>query len=243
MQFSDTTNRTGVIQLIEDLTGTQSATTSSYPLATKTRDANNTLAYYFVLAQSAEGRWQVDDTNHTNSPIIDANVVANQADYSFTTDGSSTPNQVLDIYRVECKDSTGYASELIPIDQYDVSGIALSEYLKTAGIPKYYDKIGNDIILYPKPSYNYTSGLTIYINRTASYFLSTDTTKKPGIPDVFHEYVAFRPAYQFCLRKGLPQTASLKVDMLAMEENIKSYYSTRAKDEVKMMTPAFRSSR
>lgn len=236
MQFSDTTNRTGIIQLIEDLTGTQSATTSSYPLASKTRDVNNAYANYFRIGFEAEGRWQLDDTNQNDYPIITDNLIANQQDYSFVTDGSTPANQILDVYRVEVKDSTGFAYELIPIDQFDIKGQALTEFMKDAGIPKYYDKTANGLILYPKPNYNYTEGLRIYYNRTPSYFLSTDTTKKPGIPDFFHEYLAYKPAYLFSLRKGLPQTAGYKDDITRMEDQIRSYYSSRAKDEVKRMS-------
>lgn len=243
MQFSDTTNRTGLVQLLEDLTGTQSATTSSYSLTTKTRDINNAYSNYFLIGAQTEGRWQLDDTNHTDFPIITANIVLNQQDYTFTNDGSTPSNQILDIYRVEVTDTNGQAYQLQPIDQFDIQGIALTEFMDTASRPMYYDKTANGLILYPKPDYNYTNGLRIYYSRTPSYFLSTDTTKTPGIPNVFHEYLAIRPAYQYCLRKGLPQTANLKDDVLRIEEAIKSYYNSRQKDEVVKMTPAYRSSR
>lgn len=240
MQFSDTTNRTGIIELIEDNTGTQSATTSSYTLKTKTRDVNNAYANYFLIGGQTDGRWQLDDTNHTKYPIITTALTANQQDYTFTVDEQS--NQILDIFRVEILDSTGNGVELTPIDQFDIKGQALTEFMKTAATPLFYDKTANGIILYPKPNYTNSAGLKIYYNRTPDYFVSTDTTKKPGIPDMFHEYLALRPSYQYCLRKGLPQTASLKADMLAMEDGIRSYYSSRSKDEVKQMTPAYRNS-
>jgi hypothetical protein len=241
MVFSDTTDRDGIVELLEDLTATQSTTTSSYTLKTKTRDINNAYSRYFLLGIEAEGRWQLDDTNHTKYPVITTNLVANQQDYSFTVDEQS--NQILDIYRVEVLDSTGIARLLTPIDQFDVRGQALSEFLKTAALPTYYDKTANGIVLYPKPNYNSTNGIKIYFNRTPSYFVYTDTTKVPGIPDVFHEYLAIRPAYQYCLRKQLSQKNDLKADMLELEAFIKTYYSGRSKDEVKNMTPAYRNSR
>lgn len=241
MVFSDTTDRDGIIELIEDMTGTQSATTSSYTLKTKTRDVNNAYANYFLIGFQAEGRWQLDDTNQVDYPIITTALTANQQDYSFTVDQQN--NQILDIYRVEILDSTGNAVELAPIDQFDIKGIALTEFMETASQPVYYDKTANGIVLYPKPDYTNSAGLKIYYNRTPSYFVSTDTTKQPGIPDMFHEYLALRPSYQYCLRKGLAQVANLKQDMLLMEESIRSYYSQRSKDEVKRMSPAYRSSR
>lgn len=241
MVFSDTTDRDGLVELLEDLTGTPSATTSSYTLKTKTRDINNAYARYFLLGIEAEGRWQLDDTNHTKYPIITTALTANQQDYSFTIDEQS--NQILDIYRVEILDSSGNAVLLQPIDQFDIKGQALTEFMESAAQPTYYDKTANGIVLYPKPNYTNSTGLKIYFNRTPSYFVYTDTTKTAGIPDVFHEYLAIRPAYQYCLRKGLPQKNDMKLDVLELENFIKTYYSNRSKDEVKNMTPAYRCSR
>jgi len=242
IQFSDTVNRTGIIQLIEDDTNTQSASTSSYSLTTKTRDINIAYSRYFVLAQQVEGRWQIDDTNQTDYPIITSNVVSGQQDYSFTVDGSTVPNQILDIYRVELVDSTGFAKVLRPIDQFDVRGVALTEFMKNGGVPEYYDKTSNGLVLYPTPNYSYTAGLKIYFNRTPVFFLSTDTTKKPGIPDMFHEYLAKRPSYQYALRKSLPNMANLKQETLELEDQIRTYYANRSKDEVKQMTAKYRTS-
>ena len=235
MQFTE------IVTLIEENTGTQSTTTSSYPLASKTRDINNAYANYFLIGAQTEKRWQLDDTNHPKYPIITTALTANQQDYTFTTDEQG--NQILDIYRVEIIDSTGLAVELSPIDQFDIKGQALTEFLKDAATPTYYDKTANGIILYPTPNYTNAAGLKIYYNRTPEYFTVSDTTKLPGIPDMFHEYLAIRPSYQYCLRKGLPQTPNLKQDMMIMEEGIKDYYKSRSKDEIKRMTPAPRSSR
>lgn len=235
MQFTE------LVTLIEENTGTQSTTTSSYPLASKTRDINNAYANYFLIGAQTEGRWQVDDTNHPKYPIITTALTANQQDYTFTTDEQG--NQILDIYRVEIIDPNGLAVELTPIDQFDIKGQALTEFMKDASIPMYYDKTANGIILYPQPNYTNAAGLKIYYNRTPEYFTVSDTTKLPGIPDMFHEYLALRPSYQYCLRKGLPQTPNLKQDMIIMEDGIKDYYKSRSKDEVKRMTSAPRSSR
>jgi hypothetical protein len=97
--LSDTTTRNGLIELIEDYTNTDSATTSSYPKLSKTRDINLAYANFMRIAVKASGRWQIDDSNQTDYPIILMDLVANQADYSFNYDGSTVPNQILDIHR------------------------------------------------------------------------------------------------------------------------------------------------
>lgn len=243
MEFSDTTNKDGIIELIEDLTGTQSSSSSSYTLKKKTRDVNNAFARFMMLAISASGRWQVDDTNQADYPIITADLVASQTDYSFTNDGSTPANQILDITRVECKDSSGNWKKLSPIDQDDLQNIAIDEFMDADGIPSYYDKRSNGLFLYPAPSYASTAGLKIYYNRTPVYFLSTDTTKTPGIPDQFHEYLAVRPSYTYAHAKGLNNKADLRNEMLTMEEDIKEFYRDRNKDEKLKLKTVYRSPR
>jgi len=241
MVFSNTTDRTGIIELIEDLTGTQSSTSSSYPLKSKTRDINNAFANFMMIARKSSGTWIADDTNQTDYPIASTDLVSGQQDYSFNTDTNG--NQIQDIYRVEALDSSGNAYELKPIDMSDVKNQAMTEFMDTPGIPVYYDKTANGVFLYPAPSYNSTSGLTIYFDRTPSYFVSTDTTKKPGIPDQFHEYLALRPSYLYCLQKSLSMARDYGNQMLSMENLIGDYYANRMKDEPPRISMVYRNSR
>lgn len=234
MQFSDSTNRTGIVELLGDLTTTQAATTSSYPIASKTRDINNALGNFFIMATQAAGRWQVDDTNQIDYPIITTDIVNGQQDYIMLTDESG--NQILDIYKVRCKDSSGIWHTLTQRDIQDGNDDPINSS-NTTSSPTKYDLQSNGIFLTDIPNYNSTNGLELYVTRTPSYFLSTDTTKKPGIPDVFHEYLAFRPAYFYCLAKGLPQADRYREILYGadlrhgMEGAIKAYYSNRNRDE------------
>jgi hypothetical protein len=240
--LSNTTTRKGIIQLLEDLTSTQSASTTSYPKLSKTRDINNALAKYAQLAISSQGRWQFDDTNHTDYPIISTNLVSGQQDYSFTVDENG--NQILDIERVEIYDAAGIAHLLTPMDSHDLMDTAMTEYMKNGGIPVKYDKTANGIFLYPASNYNYTNGLKIYTSRTPSYFIGDDSddTTKPGIPDVFHEYLAMRPAYYYCLQKGLAIANNYFQELQDMESRIKEYHRDRSKDEQMVMRTVYTSS-
>ena len=233
MVFSNTTDRTGIIELLEDLTNTQSATTSSYPLKTKTRDINNAYADYFRISTDSSGTWQGDDTNQVDYPVITTNIVSGQQDYSFTTDEQG--NQILDIYRVECKDANGVWQLLASYDENTETTSLSSQELLT-GTPTRYYKTANGIFLDRKPSYNSTGGLKIYYARTPAYFVSTDTTKKPGFPDVFHTYLAFRPAYMYCVAKGLQQANAYRIELDRLELSIKTYYSMRTRDEKPRLT-------
>lgn len=218
---------TETLDLLSRLTNTQNTSSSSYTTTAKTVDINNAFNRYMMLAISAEGKWQVDDSNHTDYPVVFGDLVSGQQDYSFTTDENG--NQILDIYKVRIKNSNGEWSTL---KQRDISSLNDEPLNSTSqGTPTEYDITANGIFLTVIPDYNSTDGLEIYVNRTPSYFLTSDTTKKAGIPWTHHEYLAIRPAYFYCLQKGLPQAKDLGVEMQRMEQNIEKYYSDRNKDD------------
>lgn len=233
IQFSDTTNKTGLVETLARYTGTQTATTSTYTLAQKTLDINNAYAHFFRIANEAAGNWQADDTAQSGVPVTTFNLVSGTGTYAFTVDSSS--NQILDIYKIRIKDTNGNWIETIY--QIDKNTDDISQYQNITGVPVCYDLTGNNITFYPTPSYNSTNGAELSHSRTPIYFTTSDTTKKPGIPDYFHEYLAIRPAYFFCFTKGLLKQASeLKDQMLTMEAQIRKYYSDRNKTDQLVIT-------
>jgi hypothetical protein len=231
--FSESTNKTGMYELFQDLTKTNS---TSYPIAKFTRDCNNAYAQFMMLALRASGKWQVDDTNQSDYPEIKINLIANQYDYPFTTDASTTPNQILDIERVECAvDSTGSTFALLEAyDEMDEDSIVQARTV--TGKPFRYSKRANGIFLDPTPDFSLTNGLRVFFSRTPVYFLTSDTTKTAGIPDMFQEYLVYRPAYLFCVT-NMPSLAPGYLAFLQkMEKDIARFYSSRNKDEHQVMT-------
>jgi hypothetical protein len=224
---------TEILETIARKTNTQNSTTSSYTTAQKTLDVNNALNWYFVMANSSANNWRpVDDTNQTDYPIVYADIVSGQQDYSFTTDENG--NQILDIYKVRIKDATtGEWTTLEQINQDTITDGDLS--VINSGVPYQYYLNSNGIFLVQKPNFNLTDGLEIWVNRTSTYFTVNDTTKKAGIPWVHHEYLALRPSYFYCLDKGLPQATELKRTLYGddgrsgMEGAIQKYYRDRNK--------------
>lgn len=230
---------TQILDLIQRYTNTQNTTTSSYTLAAKTVDVNNALNKFMLLAIMSEGKWQVDDSNQTDYPIIFGDIVSGQQDYTFATD--ETGNQILDIYKVRIKDSAGNWSTLRQVDLQSGNDDDLNS--TTTGSPSKYRLMANGIFLIDIPNYTQTDSLEVYINRTPTYFTTSDTTKIAGIPYVFQEYLAIRPAYYYCLEKGLPQAVSLGNEMSRMEEMIGEYYAKRNKDERTQIIPKYRNPR
>lgn len=222
---------TQILDLIDDNVKSNS---TSYTTADKTRDINIALDKVFSMIFEVGGTWQFDDSNHTDYAIITTNLVSGQRDYTFTTDEQG--NLILEVLKVFVADEQGNYREVTPVDV--PAGTAPSNQwdgLDTGGQPNNYDKLGNGIRLDPIPNYSETNGLKIYISREASYFATTDTTKKAGFAGIFHEYLALRPSYQYAFRNSLPNINLLKGEMLEMENGIKQYYKAREKDVTKKL--------
>ena len=214
-------NYTDIINKTYFLTSTNS---SSFPIAQITVEANNALDRLVALVFQADNRWQFDDTNQKDLPIATADIVANQQDYSLAVTH-------LDITRAEIKDSNGNWSLLIPLDQADVYNQSLTDFLKTAGLPVYYDKLGNSIFLYPKPNYSQVSSLKLYFKRGPSYFTVSDTTKTPGVNTLFHDLIPLWIAYNFALANGKSNGAALFAEIQAKEEALATHYALRNIDD------------
>lgn len=246
IQFSDPTNLKGLAQLYATEIGYKNPaefTNNTTYMKQFAADVNLAMDDFFAIAIPASGTWQLDDSNHGDYPIIKTNIVSGQRDYTFTTDGSG--NLILDIYRVAILPSATATlyEEIYPIDaQSDVDTVGLVQENATTGVPYRYDKTSNGIFFDPIPSYNATNGLKMYINRESSYFAYTDTTKKPGVPGLFHKYFYLKPAAENARRNNLSNAAKLMDEVAKMEGvpgragSIAKYFGFRARDERKQLT-------
>ena len=242
--FSSTTNKNGLIQLIERILSFNDGDISGNPtlLAQFTADINLTIDEVFGFLFPLGGTWQLDDSNQTDYPIITTSLVSGQRDYSFTTDQQG--NVILDIYRVLVANSAGVYSDITPVDQQTGSDSDTNSFVNGAnvgGIPTKYDKTANGIFLDPIPNYNYSAGLRVFINREGSYFTVSDTTKKVGFAHLFHEYFAIVPAQKYARSHGLSVAGGimrngartgLLMEIQDMRRAIIDYYGTRQKDKV-----------
>lgn len=216
-----------IISSIDRKLGTNSTT---YTTADKTVDINLSIDKILGFMFPRGGTWQLDDSNHTDYPIIYANIQSGISDYPFTTDEQG--NYILDIERVmilPSATSTEY-QDIIPVDAQKDPINGISSESSTTGIPEIYDKTANSITIYPIPNYNVNKGIKVDISREASYFVATDTTKRLGFAHLFHEYLILRPCYMYASDKNLASAERWKRDMLEMEAEIKKYFDTREKD-------------
>lgn len=246
--YSNSASKSGIVERIRRITSTDSA---SYPVADITSDVNMALDVFFSIAIQASGVWQLDDSNQTDYPIISTNLVSGQRDYAFTTDGSG--NLILDIYRVMVagQNSIFYDLELVDQHKKDFRSLGMVDGQNIEGVPSKYNKLANGIFLDAIPNYNSTGGLKVFINRESTYFTTADTTKKPGVPGILHEYFVVKPSYVYAYSNGLPNLGSLEKEVIKYEGDerlgipgmIGEYFSKRSKDEKQQIKTIYRSSR
>jgi hypothetical protein len=242
LAYSDTTNKDGIIQQLEQtlfgMDADAKISGNSTLLAQFTGLINQAVDRAFAIIFQADGRWQFDDRNHTDYPIITTNIVSGQRDYTFTTDGSS--NLILEVHKVAILPSAT-ATVYQEIEPEDIKDRTFSPYVandtSATGTPIGYDKMANAIFLDPIPDYSATNGLKVYISREGNYFTTSDTTQMPGWAGLFHEYCVLNPAYKYAYRNNLSNAPALRDEMLMMEEAMKKYYGKRAQDERAQITP------
>lgn len=239
LQFNDSTSYRGLVQIFEKEISANLGDISGNTTKLKQFTADVNLAYddFLHLAFEAGGTWQFDDSNQTDYPILTTNIVSGQRDYAFTTDGSS--NLILDIQKVLVLPSATATiyQEIKPIDELnDPSSILTAD--TNGGAPSSYGKLANAIFFNNLPNYNATNGLKVVINREPSYFVYTDTTKKPGVPGNLHRWFALKPAQEYARRfLGRDDYERLTLDVQLFEQRIREAFARRERDVRKRLKP------
>ena len=251
--FSDTQNYRGIVQMYEKECGFKRGDISGNTERLKefTADVNEALDNFTALAIPASGTWEFDDSNHTDYPIITTNIVNGQRDYPFTED--ETGNLILDIYKVVVYDSLGNGRELEPLSMQTMDRNGEDRYIADfyngqnfEGVPTRYDKTANAIFLDYIPNYDRDDALKVYINREAAYFSYMNTTKKPGVPGLFHKYFYLKPARDYARRNDLASFNRLESEVLKLEGipergvlgSIQMYFGKRERDIPRRLTAA-----
>jgi hypothetical protein len=241
MVYSDTSTKLGLIQDCEDLTGlgdTKISGTAAM-LARFTRWINEGYLKFTQIAITCDGRWQWDDSNQTDQPVATGDLVEDQRDYSVIKGLPSASQDWLEIDRIEIKDSNGLWTSPTPIDKVDYP--ALEELYKTSATPEKFDFEGVSIKLYPATSYNSTKGFKAYFKRAPLLFASTDTTKKPGFPSIFHSYLSRYASLQYCIANDMGRANNLSALLDRQEIEIRKYFGKRSKYEKPVLKRAYQS--
>lgn len=236
MQYSDTSTKSGLLQEVESLVfGNEygTITNNTTMLQTFTRYANQGLDHVVTKILESDSRWQYDDTTYTDFPIAIGDLVSNQQDYQLSVTH-------LKLLGVSIKDSAGNWKKLMPIDPQDWPSLDREEFANDPSIPMYYDVMANSLFLYPAPAsaqVTLSGGLKVYMQRPPNYFATSDTTKVPGFPSLFHRLVALWAAFFYCQANSIQKISLLSDEISKMEKELQDYYSRRMVEQKPRFSP------
>jgi hypothetical protein len=231
MEFNDTTNKQGLIQDIDfRLFGTSSSLNSAYSIEDRTRRINQRINKVVTIIFRNDRRWKYDDFNHDDMNIFYATLFQGQQDYEVSGGDFITISEVF------VKDKDGKYQRLTPLVRERGNAQTLQDLEDDdPGMPEYYTKYGNSVMLYPRPDLSYLTadeGFMVRGQRLPSYFISADTTKEAGFNPLFHDYLSAGASYDGALSLGLATKASqLKPELETLEAEIAEHYQSRAEDQ------------
>lgn len=200
---------------------------TAFPAADMLILINNAYERVSSIILQSDGRWQWDDNNQTDTPFANYTITSGTQNYAIATN-------LLALSRVEVKDSNGAWHLLKPIDQVDVYDQSIVDFMSGGGLPQYYDKIGDEMYLYPTPNYTQASSLRFYFRRAPLLYTSAEVTtgtKVPGFNSLYHDLIPLWVSYDYAMANGLPNANQLQVEIQKKEDAIREDYALRNKDE------------
>lgn len=234
MQFSDTTNKNGLIQKVEFYAnlGDGAVSGNSTLLKQVTQSINDWQNKIITMILASQDDWDFDDSSATDYPVATTPLVAGQRDYTFPTS--------LNLLKVKRIDVTYDGTNWYRAEMFDSGEIGLGMGNDANTDARYsknkpaYDLKSNAIWLYPEASSaDVSAGATVRVEfqRDVTQFASTDTTAKSSLPLAFQPMIAQGAAYEFCAANELPGRAQGLLLMLQDgEARLKQFYGRRDND-------------
>lgn len=181
-----------------------------------------------IMILRDRGALEFDDINYTNLPI---------GTFSVSSDGVCKITEDEDGNIIETIHKVAY---LVGSRYKDVPRETLGEgnqdVLTQSGsrdIPTSYYEVGNSIVF---PG---VSGGTakIWFDRVHDKILTGDTTKEPGIPEAYHNLLAYRISLNYAIDKGLENENSILRRIGLEQEQLEQYEANRRVDEATVFEP------
>jgi hypothetical protein len=242
MQFNNTTDEDGIIQMQEQTTtlGLGNISGDSSLLAYFTVLTNNWYRIAAFYAYQSDNRWVYDDRNHGTFPRYKTDIVDGQRDYQL-------PTEVLNIRQVEVRNSDGKYYTLKFLSEDDPR-LNIQKEQENAAQPIYYRLNGSSIILDPKPdasTLTTTDGLRITTDREIDGFTTSDTTQEADLPEKFQPILYYGPSFEYASINNLDSVKELCSTMLGgfdgLDKLIKQYYADRNQDDIPRIQRAYKS--
>jgi hypothetical protein len=242
MQFSDTTNKNGIIQHQEQLTlGDGKISGNTLNLAYFTLSTNNWLMRVGDWIQGVTGEWPFGDINNGSLDVEEYDFTDDQTDYGIDTD-------IRAILRVRIRDaSTEKYSDIAPGYEKDLPDDLFNE---TKGTPTKYFFMGESILFDPPPDTTKYDKYELTYSRDMHLFLTTDTTAVPGFNKAFHPILVYGPVREWALinskdgsKNGLVSLCNQMLGDMAEGQNglkrdLLRFYANRSRRHVNTLNRA-----
>lgn len=261
MQYSDTTNKNGILQRIEGFLslGDGVITTDTTYLKPYFTALINEVYKKIVtiILQSMDG-WEWDDYSITaTSPIATRAMVASRRDYSFNSanwvqigreGGSDASSAVINPLQISRVDVTYDGTNYYKAEAFDSSetGMGLgndtttdARFSKTSPM---YDLRNNAIWLYPLASASDVSAgakIRITFLRNPTAFTTNDTTKEAGFDDNFQIMLPIGASLDWAISKGDPRKNDLMLLWQEWEARLRQHYGKKDLDRRLQLNSAF----
>lgn len=194
MQFSDTTNKNGILQLCESLLnlGDTAITGNTTLKAQFTGFVNITYGKVFSAILQTDKNFRADDGNYTNFPISIIDLADNQRDYTLpaSTVGGNF-STFLRLNRLKVRDTSGNRHDCQLMENSD-------EEASDKAFPTKFRILGNSVrfqnpVLASSVYSSGTGALEIEFQRLFDEFTTSDTTQQPFFPALYHSVLAYGP--------------------------------------------------
>jgi len=239
MQFSDTDNLDGLIQTCERKTnlGKGAISGDTDLLKAFTVDINSAERDIVREIMLAQDDFDWDDSNRTNFPIGTFPLTTNR-DYNLPASLG-----FLRLKRVDISyDGTNYVQAKSIDSAILPSGLGNDDVVdgNFSRMEPRYDPKANGFWLYPRATADDVAAgakARIEFVRTIDPFVYSDTTKKPGIDEMFHELIAIGASLRWAVDKDENKSKSLKVLYDEGIKGLREFYGNKDKDAQLIFAP------
>lgn len=191
MQFNNTTTKDGLIQECEFWCGMSVGYIAgdSSMLALFTNRINRALEQVTSILGGKSAFDSYDDSNFSTHPFGYVDLISGVNDYQLLTDtGGNAITEITHVFRLEA-DGSYTELPLMTLDEKNAP-LVMSPNTTQTGKPTGYVERNNTIFLDKKPTEALVHGLKVFYKRAPSFFVVSDTTKKPGFSSDHHALVA-----------------------------------------------------
>lgn len=199
------------------------STSGTYYQSHKARNVNQEYQRLATVIWQADGTWNFDDQNNTDTAVAYRTVANASATYTI-------PTTALRVRQVEIKDGAGDWSVLRPIT-YEEIGISPEEYMTGGGKPEYYLLDGTQIRLFPAPATDFvtmSSGMAVRLDRAVTPIGASATTTVPGFAAPYHKLLSYAATLEFVRDNQDREFFMQQKDRL--EKGLMRFYSGRSDD-------------